>query len=205
MSHQPNGHTGRAAGLFLVLGSAANLAGVLMFALRDGTSGRMPPSPAYFTGERSCILGAIVLTAVGFVLLEARQDLVEGRVLIRTGATAYLVAASLGVLYEAMEISRAILPYPVIVVYVVLAFLAQAAIGGGLRRARLLAPWIGWATIAWNMGWLLALPLLTPQDIYYPVLHNVMPILIGGALLHQSASPAGSLRKTGPHEAALPQ
>jgi hypothetical protein len=205
MDHQPNGHSGRAAGVFLVLGSAANLAGVLMFWLRDGVSGRMPPSPAYFTGERSLILAAIVLTAVGFVLLEDHPELDTGRVLMRTGATAYLVAGSLGVLYEAMEIARTSPPYPVIVVYVVLALLAQAAIGGGLRQAHLLAPWIGWATIVWNLGWLLALPLLTPRDIYYPVLHDVMPIFIGAALLRQSASPAGASKKTGPHEAALPQ
>ncbi|HEU5101866.1 MAG TPA: hypothetical protein VFU22_22750 [Roseiflexaceae bacterium] len=197
--------TERAAGLFLVLGCAANLTGVLMFWFRDGVSGRMPPSPAYYTWERSFILAAVVLTAIGFVLLEEHPNLGDGRVLARTGAIAYLFAGVLGVLYEAIELTRTQNLYPVIVVYVVLAFLAQAAIGGGLRQARLLAPWIGWATILWNLAWLLALPLLTPRDIYYPVLHHAMPLLIGAALLRQSLFPRGSPRQTGPQEATLPQ
>jgi hypothetical protein len=93
----------------------------------------------------------------------------------------------------------------VIVVAVVLAFLGQAAIGGGLHQARMLAPWIGWATILWNLAWLLALPLFTPRDIYYPVLHHAMPLLIGGALLRRSLFPQGSPSKPGQQESALPQ
>ena len=194
-----------AAGLFLVLGSAANLTGVLMFWFRDGVSGRMPPSPAYYAWERSFILAAIVLTAVGFVLLEEHPDLGDGRVLARTGATAYLFAGVLGVLYEALDLSETGQNlYPVIVVYVVLAFLAQAAIGGGLRQAGMLAPWIGWATILWNLAWLVPLLLFTPRDIYYPVLHHAMPLLIGGALLRRSLFPRGEPREIGPQEAALP-
>jgi len=205
MNHQSMWRTERAAGLFLVLGWAANFTGVLMFWFRDGVSGRMPPSPAYYTWERSLILAAVVLTVLGFVLLEDHPGLGDGRLLVRTGATAYLFAGILGVLYEVMELTRTTPSYPLIVVSVVLAFLAQAAIGGGLRQARLLAPWIGWATILWNLAWLVALPLFMPRDIYYPVLHHAMPLLIGGALLRRSLFPRGSPRQTGPQEAALPQ
>src|SRR5688500_18832387 len=111
-----------------------------MFWFRDGVSGRMPPRPAYYTCERSFILAAVVLTTVGIVLLAEHPNMCDRRVLTRTGTTAYLVPGVLGVLYEAIELTGTQNLYPLIVVYVVLAFLAQAAIGGGLRQAGMLAP-----------------------------------------------------------------
>lgn len=203
MSHQHAWRTERAAGLFLLLSWAANLAGALMFWFRDGVSGRMPPSAAYYDWERSLILAAVVLSVAGFVLLQDHPGLGEGRVLLRTGATLFLFGGVLNVLYETMELARATPSYPLIVVAVVLAFLGQAAIGGGFLQARLLAPWLGWATLLWNLGWLLALPLLTPRNIYFPVLHQIMPLLIGGALLRRSLSPRGKSRQPGAQEAVL--
>jgi hypothetical protein len=66
--------------------------------------------------------------------------------------------------------------YPLIVIYVVMAFLAQVAIGGALLQLGVLAAWIGWATILWNLAWLVALPIITPRDIYFPVLHHFAPL-----------------------------
>ena len=76
-------------------------------------------------------------------------------------------------------------PYGLIVAYVVLAFLAQAALGVILLRAGFLPAWIGWAAIAWNVAWLVVLPILTPSDIYFPVLHHVIPLLVGIILLRR--------------------
>ena len=70
-----------------------------------------------------------------------------------------------------------------VVLYVVVAFLAQAAIGAALIQSELLAGWVGWFTIIWNLAWLAALPIVSPSDIYYPVLHHVAPLIIGIALL----------------------
>ena len=64
-----------------------------------------------------------------------------------------------------------------------LLFLAQAAFGAALLRTGLLPGWVGWATIIWNLGWLVVLPLVRPQDMYYPWLHYAAPILIGIVLL----------------------
>jgi hypothetical protein len=75
--------------------------------------------------------------------------------------------------------------YPQIVLYVVLAFLAQAAFGASLLQTGLVAAWAGWATVLWNVGWLLVMLFVRPRDIYYPVLHHVAPLLIGIALLIQ--------------------
>jgi hypothetical protein len=204
MNHQRVWRTERAAGAFLLLGWAANFAGVLMFAFRDGTSGRLPPSATYYDWERSLILAAVVLSVIGVVLLEDHPELSDGRVLVRMGATVYLFGGVLNVLYEVLELARTTPSYPLIVVAVVLTFLGQAAIGGGLLQARLLAPWIGWTAVLWNLGWLLALPLLTPRDIYYPLLHHTMPLLIGGALLRRSLFPRGTPRQAGSQGTALP-
>jgi hypothetical protein len=174
----------RAAGFALVLASVILLPGLMMFWFRGGERGGLPPSPAYFTWERGFILAAIVLTAIGFMLLEGLLQDTGGRVPARVGAIAYLIAAVLGVLVEAFNLSQAYRQiYPLVVIYVVLAYLAQATIGVALLRAALVAGWIGWATIAWSLIWLVVLPITTPRDIYFPVLHHVAPLVIGIALL----------------------
>lgn len=174
----------RAAGLSLVLGDVALLPGVLMFWIRGGYRGGAPSSPAYYVWERSFFMAAVVLTAIGFVLLEGQLQNSGGRILARTGATAYLFAGILVVVAEALSLSLGYEQlYPLMVIYVVVAFLAQAAIGGAAFQSGLLAAWIGWATILWNLAWLVALPVTTPRDIYFPILHHFAPLLIGSALL----------------------
>jgi hypothetical protein len=114
-------------------------------------------------------MAAVVLTVIGFVLLEERLHTSEGQVLARTGATTYVFAGILGVVAEALDLAGTQQRlYPLVVVYMILAFLAQAAIGGALRQSGLLAPWIGWVTIVWNLAWLAVLPIITPGDIYFP-------------------------------------
>lgn len=174
----------RVAGLFLVLGAVADGPGVVMFWIRGGHRGGAPPSPAYFVWERSFIMAALVLTAIAFVLLEGSLSNSGGRVLARTGATAYLFAAILLVAAEALSLSLGYEKvHALIAICVVLSFLAQTAIGASLLQSGVLSVWIGWSTIVWNRAWLVGLPLITPRDIYFPVLHHLMPLLIGGALL----------------------
>jgi hypothetical protein len=178
----------RVAGLFLVLGVVVVFPGLLMFTFRGGQRGGAPPSPAYYVWERSWIMAAVVLTAIGFVLLDEQLQTGSGHLLARTGATAYLFAGVLGVAAEALSLRLGYgQTYPLIVVYVVVAFLGQAAIGGALLQSEVLAAWIGWVTILWNLAWLVALPLATPRDIYFPVLHHVAPLLIGIALLWRAS------------------
>jgi hypothetical protein len=188
MHHHPFWRVERAAGLFLVLGFVTNLAGVLMFNIRDGVNGGAPPSHDYYLWERGLFMGAVVLTTIGFVLLEGHLDTTAGRILARTGAMTYVFAGILGVTAEALDLSGASQNlYPLFVVHVVLAFLGQAAIGGALWQSRIVAAWISWATILWNLAWLVVLPLVTPRDIYFPILHDLMPLLIGVPLLWKAA------------------
>jgi len=188
MHHHPFWRIERAAGLFLVLGFVTNFAGVVMFTIRGGASGGAPPSHEYYQWERGFFIAAVVLAAIGFVLLDEYLYTSDGRVLARMGATTYVFAGILGAVAEALDLSGTVRGlYPLIVVHVVLAFLGQAAIGGALRQSRLLAPWIGWAAILWNLAWLVTLPMMTPHDIYFPILHGLMPLLIGAPLLWRPA------------------
>lgn len=178
----------RAAGVFLVLAFLPMLAGVVMYVNRNFVPGEVSPGgplsgEAYVVWERSFLMAAVVLTALGLMVLEGGLKGSGGEVLARVGAGAYLFAAVLLVTAEALGLGQgATNVYALFVIYVLLAFLAQAAIGGALLQSGPLPAWIGWTTVVWNLGWLVLLPLVTSGDIYFPVLHHLMPLIIGGAL-----------------------
>jgi hypothetical protein len=157
--------------------------GLSLFIGRNGAEGGAPQSPAHFVWERGGWLAAVFLTALGLILLEGTLQETKGRVLARLGASAYFFGAVLVVVAEAMPLPRDQPSYPLIVIYVGLAFLSQAAVGVALLQSHMLPTWVGWITIVWNIGWLVALPMVSPDDLYYPILHHVMPLLIGIMLL----------------------
>ena len=97
--------------------------------------------------------------------------------------TIFLIGAILVTAAETFSLSRQAWAYAPIVVSVILAFLGQAVFGMSLLQTGLLPAWIAWATIFWNLGWLVILPIARPHDMYYPWLHYVAPLLIGIALL----------------------
>lgn len=173
----------RAAGALMVAAIFPLALGVYLFLSRNGIQGGTPRSTALFAWERASILAAVILTAIGLALLEGNLHETNGRVLARLGASAYFFGAVLLVAAEAMRLPEGPAPYPLIVIYVLLAFLGQAAIGGALLQSNLLPVWIGWATLVWNLGLLVVLPITTPGDIYFPILHHLMPLLIGIPLL----------------------
>ena len=75
------------------------------------------------------------------------------------------LAAVVLLIGEASELRSGRSPYALIVAYVVLAFLAQAAFGVLLVRTGFLPSWIGWVAIVWNIAWPVVLPIATPGDI----------------------------------------
>jgi hypothetical protein len=153
--------------------------GLSLFMGRNGAEGGAPHSPAIFVWERGGWLAAVFLTALGLILLEGSLLETKGRVLARLGASAYFFGAVVVVVAEAMPFPLDRPSYPLIVIYVVLAFLGQVAVGIALLQSALLAAWVGWTILVWNVGWLVALPIVSPDDLYYPILHHVMPLLIG--------------------------
>lgn len=143
----------------------------------------------YLLWERGFVIAAVLLNVLGLALLEDMLTRADGAALARLGLVAYELGAVIVVAAETAHLStregKRDWAYSQVVLYVVLAFLAQAAIGVALLQAELVAEWVGWVTIIWNLGWLLILPIFSPRDIYYPVLHHVAPLIIGIALLAQ--------------------
>ena len=183
------------AGVLLLIAAAANLAGVVLFFLRNGVAGGQPPSYGYLIAERGLLMAAMLVSALGFCLLGDDQR--RRSALLRVGTLGYLAAGVVGVVAETMTlVDRA--AYPTTAAYVVLAFLTQAVIGLALARSELVAPWVGWLTLVWNLAWLVGLSLGSPGDIYFPILHLLMPIPIGIALLRTARRrpPAETTRST---------
>jgi hypothetical protein len=137
----------------------------------------------YLFWERGFVIAAVMATVLGLVLLEDMLNSAGDSGIARVGTVAYLFGAVVVVTAETTYLNNHEWVYPQVVFYVVVAFLAQAAFGVALIQTGLLAKWVGWVTIIWNLGWLVALPILSPRDLYYPVLHHVAPLIIGIALL----------------------
>ena len=174
----------RAAGLILVLSNLVQGPGLIMFWLRAGHKGGAPRSRTHFVWERSFIMGSVVLATIGFVVLAVALQNQGGLVFGLIGAVAYLFGGVLVVTAEALSLTIGYEKlYPIINIYVILAFLSQASIGVAILQSGLTAAWVGWVCIVWNLGWLVAIPRLSPRDIYFPILHSFMPLLIGIALL----------------------
>lgn len=177
----------RVAGTLLGLSFVVCAVGVVMFTARNGTAGQPAPSFVYFALERGFFMGAVVITALGLAALAAIVGEAHGEALVpaRLAAATYAIATVVLLIGEARGLRSERSPYALIVTYVVLAFLAQAAFGAILIRTGFLPAWVGWAAVVWNIGWLVVLPIITPGDIYFPVLHHPIPLLVGMALLRR--------------------
>src|SRR6185503_4944229 len=140
-------------------------------------------TPAYLRWERGVVIAALLTAVIGLVLLERMLEAAGDRVLAPSGMALFLIGAVVVIVAETSYLTRQEWNYPPIVAFVVLAFLGQAVFGAALLRMGLLPGWVGWATILWNLGWLVVLPLARPQDMYFPWLHYAAPVLIGIALL----------------------
>ena len=169
----------RLSGICFILGFAVMSLGIAMFLSRGGLQGGDGSAL-----ERGALMAAVVVTVVGVALLDGPLGETAGRALSRVGLTLYILGAAALLVAEATALSqgeRSV--YALIVIYVVLALLAQAAVGGALLQTGIVPAWVGWTTIVWNLGFLVVLPIVTSGDMYYPVLHGLMPLVIGIYLL----------------------
>lgn len=130
-------------------------------------------------------MAAFLINVLGFTLLENLLHDAGERVFARLALAIYLISAAVLVVAETNFLSRGGSIYPQIVAHVILTFLAQAAFGAAILQAGLVAPWAGWAAVLWNLGLLVIMPIFYPQDMYFPWLHYVAPLMIGIALLNQ--------------------
>ena len=128
-------------------------------------------------------MGAILVATLGLVLLERLLGAAGDQILAPIGLTIFLIGTVLVLAAETFGLDRQEMIYAPIVAFVVLAFIGQAVFGDAILRTGLLPVWVGWATILWNLAWLVILPIARPQDIYFPWLHYVAPVMIGIMLL----------------------
>jgi hypothetical protein len=163
---------------FVVFGVGGNL-----YAGRIFLKWQIAEDSSHLIWERGFVIVAVLATVLGLALLEDMLHAAGDSFLARLGMVAYLLGAVVVVVAETAYLGKRDWIYPQIVLYVVIAFLAQAAFGASLLQTGLVVGWVGWATIIWNLGWLLVMLIVRPRDIYFPVLHHVAPLLIGIALL----------------------
>ncbi len=154
-----------------------------MVSFRRGAVGGPAATHSFFVTERVFIIAAVIFTALGFVLLEGAFRDKNGHTLARLGAYGYFFAALLITTAELLALNLGGNVREFGPIYVVIAFIAEALIGGALLRSHMVPTSIGWITLLWNIAWLVLLPLVSPIGIYFPVLHYVLPLVIGIALL----------------------
>ena len=170
-------------GWLLIVSGLVFLVGGLLYTGRAIWKWPAAGTPAYLRWERGVVIAALVLLVAGLTLLGRRLEAGGDRLLAPAGLALFLIGAAAVIVAEAFALSRQGSLYAAIVIFVVLAFLAQALFGAALLQTGLLPRWVGWTTLLWNLGWLVVLPIARPNDMYYPWLHYVAPVLMGTALL----------------------
>ena len=157
--------------------------GGIMFTGRAFAKWPAGQTPGFLRWERGCVVAGLLLNALGFTLLEGMLEAAGAPVIPRLALVTTLIAAAVLLVAEMTFLHNREWVYSQIVLYVVLAFLAQAAFGAALLQTDLTPAWVGWATILWNIAWLIVLAIASRGNMYFPVLHHVMPLVIGIALL----------------------
>jgi hypothetical protein len=166
----------------LILCSFVFLIAGFLFTARAIWNWPVGQTAVYLRWERGVIITAFLIGLLGFGAFEHMLSATGDIGIARMALHIYLVSAAVLVVAETSFLNGQ-WSYPQIVAHVVLAFLAQAAFGLALLQTDLLPSWVGWASILWNLGCLVILPILMPQDMYFPWLHYVVPLLIGISLL----------------------
>lgn len=148
-----------------------------------------PASGTYIAWERGFVIAAVLVSVGGFALLEHLLREAGEAILPRLAFVTYLVGAVVLISAEAAFIDNRAFVNSQLVLFIVLACLAQASYGLALVLSGLVTAWAGWATIAWNVGALALLALLSPRNMYYPAVHVVAPVILGVALLARRPHP----------------
>jgi hypothetical protein len=159
--------------------------GGVLYAGRAFLKWQIDETSSHLIWERGFVIAAVLATVLGLALLEDMLRAAGEPVLSRLGMVTYLFGAVVVIVAETAYLGKRDWMYPQIVLYVLMAFLAQTAFGASLLQTGLVDGWVGSVTIIWNLGWLLVMLFVRPSDIYFPVLHHVAPLIIGIALLTQ--------------------
>ena len=175
----------RLTGMLLILSSVIFLVAATFFTIRFIWELPIGRTPSFFLWERVFVIAALLATLLSFTQLRRVLEAAGDSMLASMALVLFLVAAVLAVVAETISFPNEDIVYPPIVAYVILSFLGQAIFGMALLRTGLLPAWVGWMTVIWNLGMLVFLVVAKPQDMYYPWLHYITPLLIGIALLRK--------------------
>lgn len=167
------------AACLLILSGVLFVPGGLLFTGRAILKWPSAQSQNFLYWERGFIIAAILVATLGWVLLERLLETAGDMILAPAGMVIFLIGAVLCLAVESFSLNRQESAYAPIVVFVILVFLGEAAFGGSILRTGLLPAWVGWATVIWNLAWLVILPIARPQDMYYPWLFYAAPLVIG--------------------------
>jgi hypothetical protein len=170
-------------GSLLIFGSGIFSVGGILFTGRAIWKWPVGETPGYLRWERGFVITSVMVAVLGLTLLERMLEAAGDTILAPLGMVTIFTGAVLVIVAETISFSKREWLYAPIVVYVVLAFLGQVAFGVALLQTGLLSGWIGWATVIWNLAWLVILPIARSHNIYYPWLHHAAPLLIGIGLL----------------------
>jgi hypothetical protein len=175
----------RLTGMFLIISSVIFLVAATLYYIRFILELPMGNTPAFFLWERILVIAALLAVLLSFTQLKRVLEAAGDGILASMALVLFLAAAILAVVAETLSFPGEDIIYPPIVAYVVLSFLGQALFGLALLRTGLVPAWVGWVTVIWNMAVLVFLVVSKPQDMYYPWLHYITPLLIGIALLRE--------------------
>lgn len=173
----------RLAAVLLISCAVIFVVGGLLYTGRAIWKWPVAQTHSYLLWERSWVIAAALVNLLGFIVLGGLLQDAGDRVLVRLALAVYVIATAVLLVAEGMFMFDRRWVWPQVVLYVALAFLSQAAFGVALLRTGVVPAWAAWVTIVWNLGWPALFAVVRPDDIYYPVLHHVAPLLIGIALL----------------------
>ncbi|MCB8983534.1 MAG: hypothetical protein H6659_06905 [Ardenticatenaceae bacterium] len=171
------------AGWLLIVSALIFLVAGFLFTARVIWQWPSAQSKSFLYWERGIVMADILVVTLGLVLLAQLLQGAGDRIVPPLALTIFLIAAVLVLVAESFGLHEGAYIYVPIVISVILAFIGQALFGVAILRSGFLPGWVGWATIIWNLAWLVILPIARPQDMYYPWLHYVAPLIIGIALL----------------------
>jgi hypothetical protein len=175
------------SGLLLLFAFVLNLGGVVMYSAGIAY-GWVVETPIYHAWERALIMGSYVAGALGTAVLEPALGEAGAAILGRLAAIAFPMAASVALVMEAVGLDG-LWPPALMVVAVLLLFGAGAFLGAAILASRLVPAWVGWAAVVWNVAWPAVLLIVSPGDLYYPILHAIPLLLISIPLIRPGDEP----------------
>ena len=175
----------RLTGMLLIFSRVIFLVAAILFTIRFLWELPMGRMPSFFLWERSFVIAALLAVLLSFTLLKRVLEAAGEGILTCMALVLFLVAVILVVVAETISFPSDDIVYPPLVAYVILSFLGQALFGMALLRTGLVPARVGWVTVIWNLAMLVFLTATKPQDMYYPWLHYIAPLLIGMALLRK--------------------